>query len=379
MSKLPLVTVITPSYNQGRFIEDTIKSVLSQDYPRIEYIVIDGGSRDNTLEILRKHEDSLSWLSGPDNGQTDAINKGFRMAKGEIVCWLNSDDTYEPGAIKKAVDVFISDPDVMMVYGEGNEISEEGTFLHRFPATQDFDLWVLTYIHDYILQPTTFFRKIIFDEIDFPDESLNWCMDWDLWIRIGIRFKVAYVNYVFANSRIYSDTKTASGGIRRLKEIISVMRKYGSRKFPLGTFLYGVDTLETICRTNYYFLFLCLSPLFNRARKILASIQYQYQGVYTDRWLGKTANFMLPLSHNSSTTFQLEAPTSIAPSSIDVIVDNYVNSSYRINVSSIIEIEVKHPSTSRKPIEVRFKFNRTFRPQNDPRYLSCRLLGKKTK
>ncbi|MBN1277358.1 MAG: glycosyltransferase, partial [Deltaproteobacteria bacterium] len=189
MTDMPVVTVVTPSYNQGKFIEQTIKSVLTQDYPDVEYIVIDGGSTDNTLEVLKKYSGRLDWISEPDEGQTNAINKGFKKAKGDILCWLNSDDTYEPGAIRRAVEFFIDNPDVMMVYGEGNEIDENGALIQRFPATREFDLWALVYIWDYILQPTTFFRKSVFDEIGMLNEDYYWCMDWDLWIRIGSRFK----------------------------------------------------------------------------------------------------------------------------------------------------------------------------------------------
>ena len=116
MRQFPLVSVITPSFNQGRFIEETIESVLSQDYPNVEYLIIDGGSTDNTLETLRRYEDKLSWICEPDKGQADAINKGFRKAQGDILCWLNSDDTYEAGAISKAVESLLENPDVKKAY-----------------------------------------------------------------------------------------------------------------------------------------------------------------------------------------------------------------------------------------------------------------------
>jgi glycosyltransferase involved in cell wall biosynthesis len=239
----PLVSIITPSYNQGRFIEATIQSVLNQDYGNIEYIIIDGGSTDNTLEILRKYEDRLTWISEPDHGQSDAINKGFKRARGTILAWLNSDDVYEPGAIRAAVEYFKKHDDVALLYGEGDIIDEHGKKLRRFGATQPFDLWTLIYIWDYIMQPTTFFKREALQEVGYLDENLNWCMDWDLWIKIAKRFKVGYMDRVLASSREYADTKTSTGGWKRFREIVAVMRKHGRMKYPPGYFLYGTSTM----------------------------------------------------------------------------------------------------------------------------------------
>ena len=122
----PLVSIVTPSYNQGPYIEATIQSVVSQDYPHLEYIVIDGGSQDNTVAILKRYAERLCWISEPDHGQADAINKGFRIAHGEILAWLNSDDTYLPGAVCQVVEYFQRHPDVSMVYGEGQHVDAEG-------------------------------------------------------------------------------------------------------------------------------------------------------------------------------------------------------------------------------------------------------------
>lgn len=124
--KCPLVSIVTPSYNQGRYIEKTIRSVLNQDYPDLEYIVVDGGSTDHTLDILRKYEGRIRWVSERDGGQSEAVNKGFRMSRGEILGWLNSDDTYCPGAVRQAVTFLMEHPSVAMVYGDGYEIDEQG-------------------------------------------------------------------------------------------------------------------------------------------------------------------------------------------------------------------------------------------------------------
>src|SRR5512136_1965980 len=133
----PLVTVITPSFNQAQFLEATILSVLNQDYPKLEYFVMDGGSTDGSLEIIKKYESRLTgWVSEKDHGQTDAINKGFSRARGDILAWLNSDDTYEINAVREAVAYLRERPEIGLVYGDANFIDESGRIIGRFPAAQ---------------------------------------------------------------------------------------------------------------------------------------------------------------------------------------------------------------------------------------------------
>jgi glycosyltransferase involved in cell wall biosynthesis len=284
----PLVSIVTPSFNHAQYIEDTIKSVLAQDYPYIEYIIIDGGSIDNTREIVKKYEDRIQWISEPDDGQADAINKGFRMSQGEIVAWLNSDDSYCPGAIKTAIDYLLRHSDVCMTYGDGYEIDERGKVIKKFPYSQSFDLRELIYVSDYILQPTVFMRKEALVGVGFLEKSLNWCMDWDLWIRIGKRYKVAYVPFLFANSRISSTTKTSSGGFRRLKEIAYVMRKHGDRRYPPGLLIYGYDTLVTVIRRRFPWLYnLGLKYFLHLLKYFGRKVIYRSQGVFKDTWVAK--------------------------------------------------------------------------------------------
>ena len=251
----PLVTIITPSFNQGRFIEETILSVLNQDYPNIEYIVIDGGSTDNSIDIIKKYEGRLRWISERDNGQADGINKGFRMAKGEIVAWLNSDDTYFEGTVTKVMEFFSSNPDTMMVYGEGYEIDEDSKRLHRFPATQAFNLSKLIHVWDYILQPTVFMKKAALDDVGLLDKNLKWCLDWDLWMRIGTKHKVAYLDVFLANSRIYKETKTSTGGFKRFMEIIRVIRRYSFKTWPPGYFIYSYDLIHNTLNGRVPYLY----------------------------------------------------------------------------------------------------------------------------
>jgi glycosyltransferase involved in cell wall biosynthesis len=374
MENLPLVSVITPSFNQGRFIEDTIQSVLGQDYPHIEYLVIDGGSTDETLDVLRKYENKLSWVSEPDRGQTDAINKGFRKARGEIICWLNSDDTYEPGAISKAVQFFCDNPEVSMIYGDGNEIDEAGNFLHRFHATQKFDLWALIHVWDYILQPTTFFKKGAVKALSYLNEEHHWTMDWDLWIRIGSQYRVEYVGYVFANSRIYADTKTGSGGIKRWREIVDLQRRYGRKKYPLGFFLYGIDTLDTAVRTKFPKSHGVFSRLFIAGRQLLGRIQRNYQGSFQDGWIGPKASLLLSVPEsceNLMVEFEVPDMKSLLP--------NTVHFSLNGQLIAKMELIAAGKQTLTMPVvghrglvELTIRTNNSFRPHGDFRSLALR-------
>jgi glycosyltransferase involved in cell wall biosynthesis len=228
---LSLVSIVTPSYNQGAFIEETILSVLSQDYPRIEYIVADGGSTDGTLDVLKKYEDRLIWSSESDEGQSDAINRGFQKSRGEILAWLNSDDVYLPGAVRTAADYLTAHPEVAMVYGDCNMIDEQGQVVGWSIWVEDFDLRRLVEDLDYIYQPATFFRRQAFEDVGMLDIGLHYCMDYDFWIRIGKKYPVRHISRVLANGRVYPHTKTARGGEDRWREVFEVSQRHGGGIF----------------------------------------------------------------------------------------------------------------------------------------------------
>jgi glycosyltransferase involved in cell wall biosynthesis len=215
----PLVTIVTPSYNQGGFIREAIESALRQDYPRIEYLVVDGGSTDETLSILREYTNQIEWISEPDRGQSSAINKGWRRGKGEILAWLNSDDAYLPGAISRAVSYLEDHPDLGAVYGEGYHVDEVGRVLERYP-TGPFDLERLKETC-FICQPTVFVRRAVIEQVGYLDESLHFCMDYDLWIRLARIARFGYVPEYLATSRLHEETKTLS---RRREVYAEVLR-----------------------------------------------------------------------------------------------------------------------------------------------------------
>ena len=222
--EMPLVSIITPSYNQGPFIRETIESVLNQDYPNIEYIVMDGGSTDETVEILKSYGSRINWKSEKDDGQADAVNKGIGIAKGSIIGWLNSDDTYLPGAVSRIVEYLKSHPNTDLVYGEGYYIDKESNVTERY-LTEKFDKSRLAE-QCIICQPTAFFTKKIIEEAQYLNKDLQLCMDYELWIRIAQIGKISYIPDYIATSRMYEENKTLSRRQEVYSEICNVIKKY---------------------------------------------------------------------------------------------------------------------------------------------------------
>jgi len=222
----PLVSIVTASYNRGNYIEDTIKSVILQDYPNIEYIVVDGGSTDNTIDILKRYEGRLRWISEKDEGTEDAINKGLNIARGEIFGWLNSDDTYLPGAITKIVIFLNESPEVKMVYGKGYFTDLYGNRIGNYP-TEPFNLKRLA-ISNYICHPAAFVRKDAFREVGGYSLNLRHATDHDLWIRIAQRYKVAYLPELLATFRIHEYSKSIfeESILKGYRESLQLVMKY---------------------------------------------------------------------------------------------------------------------------------------------------------
>lgn len=231
---LPLVSIITPSFNQAEYLEATIQSVLTQDYPRIEYIVIDGGSTDGSVDVIQKYQSSLAfWVSEQDKGQTDAINKGFNRAKGDILAWINSDDTYNPKAVGEAVLYLMENPDVAMVYADCDFIDEQGRVIGKFASRQtDYKKLRQGYVH--IPQQTMFFRAKYWKEVGPLDPSFYFAMDYDLWVRIAARAPIKYLpGRTWANFRIHTSSKTNVNDERGWKEMLRVHYRDGGSFFAL--------------------------------------------------------------------------------------------------------------------------------------------------
>lgn len=223
----PLVSIVTPSYNQARFLDETMKSVLDQDYPNLEYLVVDGGSTDDSLEIIQRYASRLAWwVSEPDSGQTDAINKGFSHAKGDILAWLNSDDIYQPGAISEAVAFLVENPEVGMVYGDVNFIDENGKVIGKFAARQtDYRRLRRGYVH--IPQQAAFFRADLWRQVGPLDPSFYFAMDYDLWVRLAKITRLVYYPRLWANFRLHGSGKTIAADDRCWPEMLRVHYREG--------------------------------------------------------------------------------------------------------------------------------------------------------
>ena len=224
-----LISIITPSYNQAAYLEQTIQSVISQNYPSIEYIILDGGSTDGSVDVIKKYESHISyWVSENDKGQSDAINKGLKLATGDIVCWLNSDDLFEPNTLNTIAQFFNEHADAKFVYGDGMIFYENGNKRDWYCKPGKVDREILSRC-DPLQQPSTFWRREIHNEIGFIDESLYFTMDWDFFMRVVLKYEMHYLPISFSRYRIHDSHKTGVGGEKRSKEILMFIEKYGSK------------------------------------------------------------------------------------------------------------------------------------------------------
>ena len=218
------VSVVTPSFNQAAFIERTLASVASQSGVHFDHQVIDAGSTDGTLEILRRFGHGVRWVAEPDRGQAHAVNKGIAASDGDIIAWINSDDVYYPGAFSRVIDAFEAHPDVDVIYGKADHIDAGDAVIEPYP-TRD---WSLEALGDrcFICQPAAFFRRRAIERWGLLDESLRYCMDYELWLRwgkAGARF--LYLPERLAGSRLHADTKTLGQRVAVHAEINDMLRR----------------------------------------------------------------------------------------------------------------------------------------------------------
>lgn len=252
---LPSVSIVTVSFNQACYLEDNIRSVLSQQYTSLEHIIIDGGSTDGTIEILDRYSKYVDWISEQDNGQSHALNKGFRKAKGEIIGWINSDDRLHKGALQSVGEYFAENRDAIAVAGDLLVIDTKGN-KKRIIKSRQFDKEYLINVAKGVTQPSTFFRRSVFGKIGYVDETLEYVMDRDLFIRIASLDKIQYLPKILADFREQPLSKTAGGSYHFAKELITVRRRYGGSIWSPGI------------RSDYYIL----TTNFLRKIKILRQI-----------------------------------------------------------------------------------------------------------
>lgn len=231
MNNYPRVSIVSPSFNQAHFIEETICSVLNQSYPNIEYIIIDGGSNDGSIEIIRKYEKKISyWVSEKDEGQTDAINKGLSIATGSILAYLNTDDTYLPSTVETVVNFFMKNPNVFMVYGDIFQINEQSQIIKRVnPGNIDYHKLLSGSF--YLPQPSVFIKRELWENLGKFDKDLNLAMDLDYWIRVYLnRYAISYINESLAQVRIYPDAKSSYLKHKYLEEKLKILSKIFSNE-----------------------------------------------------------------------------------------------------------------------------------------------------
>lgn len=229
MDELPLVSIVTPAYNRASYLEETIRSVLEQDYPRIEYIVLDDGSTDNTREILEKYSGRLIWETHPNMGEQRTVNKGFGMCHGDILGQLNSDDTLLPGAVSTVVAFMQANPDILVAYTDWNNVGPNSEFLGRFQAP-DYDyLFMLRHCIG-IVGPGFLMRRKAWELAGLRDPSFRWLADFEYWLRVGLYGRFAHIPIPLATWRVHPGSAWASGsGKARANELVRVLDKLYAR------------------------------------------------------------------------------------------------------------------------------------------------------
>jgi glycosyltransferase involved in cell wall biosynthesis len=230
-SSKPKISVIVPSYNTARFIEETLQSILSQRYSNVECIVVDGGSNDGTLDLLKRYEGQITWMSERDEGQSDAINKGLKLASGDIVSYICADDVYETDCFRKIADFFDGSPDTMWACGKCRIVDENGLETRR-PITWYKNFWHRRYsfnrllIMDFIPQPAVFWRKELVNKIGFFDVNEHLAMDYEYWLRAAAKHNPGFIDDYLARFRVHPRSKSTVGYASQARQALRIGRKY---------------------------------------------------------------------------------------------------------------------------------------------------------
>lgn len=231
MNSMPLFSIITITLNSERYLSEALDSILAQDYANKEIIIIDGGSTDSTIDILKSYGDKVRFLSEPDEGISDAMNKGIRIATGDVIAHLHSDDRYMLGALSKAARIFFNNPALKWLCGNGNYINEGGR--DTGPARFQKYSYEKLKSYNFIFHPATFIRREVFDEVGCFDNTLKYAMDYDMWMRIGRLHEPFQSDEFFTSFRRHSDSLSTRNALKAIDEEYMVRKRYCSQEFLL--------------------------------------------------------------------------------------------------------------------------------------------------
>lgn len=286
---LPTLSVVTPAYNQGEFLRDTIESVLSQDYPNIEHVVLDDGSTDDTPKILAEYGDRFVWETQPNMGQTATINKGWAMTSGEIITWLNSDDTfYSATSVTEALKYLIDDPQLGIVFGDSMFTEAGGTEIEPTRPVSNFSYeGMVLRCENPIPQPSAFIRRAVIEKVGNLDPKHFYFMDWDLWIRAGIYFGIQHVDAIWSTYRLHAESKTVAQSKKAAPELEYLYSKFFNRPDVPGPIRQIKDeAMMNMCFTSggYY---LKGGDAENAAKMASKAFEYYPAGKYRARNIHK--------------------------------------------------------------------------------------------
>jgi len=385
----PVVSITTPSYNMARFLEETIQSVLAQDYPHIEYLVMDGGSKDGTLSILEKYNDRLRYVSQPDGGQAEAINRGCASTSGPIFTFLNADDTYLPGAVATAVRALRNNPYAGMIYGNAQYVNEAGQFIGDYP-THSPDLALLNR-NCYICQPASFMWRHAFEEAGWMNAGQHFVLDYDLWMRMAKVFPMVKIDEYLATSRMYGANKTIGQRDRVYREILqSVKAHFGYVPFDwtFGYACYLADRKDQFFEQTEpsrikYFLSLLLGIYYNpgKLRRYVnewagaSAVERPFRGRWADGWISERfqEKYEVPKSSKTIVVEGKHWGTFSRPLVLAVHLNRKLLGTAKLEHAGPFRVEFATPPESRrKAAIVDIAADQTFRPTNgDLRRLSC--------
>ncbi len=382
----PKFGIVTPTYNMGQYLEETIESILSQDYPHLDYIVMDAGSKDSTVEILKKYEGRLRWKSEKDKGQGDAVNKGWHATTGDIFTFLNADDTYLPGSLAAIAKHFRQKPTAGLIYGEAYHVHQDGKVIDRYP-TNPFDLETFSG-QCYICQPAAFMKYEAFGAAGMINTQLHFALDYELWMRIARLYPVHKVDEYLATSRMYMDNKTLANRRRVYQEILSsVKAHYGYVPFQWvnGYVCYLVDHKDQFFNRSTptlitHGLGLALGSYYNRKNlgrylnewRKSTGVFGSYDGRWDDGWISKCYHRPIVISKCAKLlriTGKHNAPIRL---SLTIKLDGAILNHVSIRPGTFaLDLDLPDAARGRR-CRLEIEANRTWRSsKKDLRKLSC--------